>query len=109
MGKLAPYFTGPFTIIEIISPNVVRINRLNRPLNKEDDTVHVNKLKYYTENILFLAHPQLIQTPRITPDMVCVYLLVVQMKDVDIGVVTIDLGHHADPDARCHNQTARQG
>ncbi|UYV73302.1 K02A2.6-like [Cordylochernes scorpioides] len=25
-GKLAPYFTGPFTIIEIISPNVVRIN-----------------------------------------------------------------------------------
>ncbi|UYV76784.1 hypothetical protein LAZ67_14002012 [Cordylochernes scorpioides] len=43
-GKMAPYFTGPFPIIEIISPNVVRIIRPNRPLNKEDDTVHVNKL-----------------------------------------------------------------
>ncbi|UYV61052.1 hypothetical protein LAZ67_1003246 [Cordylochernes scorpioides] len=64
-GKLAPYFTGPFTIIEIISPNVVRINRPNRPLNKEDDTVHVNKLKYYTEDILFLAPQPLIPTPRI--------------------------------------------
>ncbi|UYV80790.1 hypothetical protein LAZ67_19001745 [Cordylochernes scorpioides] len=63
-GKLAPYFTCPFTIIEIISPNVVRINRPNRPLNKEDDTVHVNELKYYTENILFLAPQPLIQTPR---------------------------------------------
>ncbi|UYV76033.1 hypothetical protein LAZ67_13002225 [Cordylochernes scorpioides] len=63
-GKLAPYFTGPFTIIEIISPNVVRINRPNRPLNKEDDTVHVNKLKYYTEDILFLAPQPLIPTPR---------------------------------------------
>ncbi|UYV68432.1 hypothetical protein LAZ67_5004297 [Cordylochernes scorpioides] len=68
-GKLALYFTGPFTIIEIISPNVVRINRSNRPLNKEDDTVHVNKLKYYTENILFLPHTPLIQTPRVTPDV----------------------------------------
>ncbi|UYV76476.1 hypothetical protein LAZ67_14000507 [Cordylochernes scorpioides] len=63
-GKLAPYFTGPFTIIEIISPNVVRINRPNRPLNKEDDTVHVNKLKYYTEDILFLTPQPLIPTPR---------------------------------------------
>ncbi|UYV69338.1 hypothetical protein LAZ67_6003268 [Cordylochernes scorpioides] len=68
-GKLAPYFTGPFTIIEIISPNVVRINRPNRPLNKEDDTVHVNKLKYYTEDILFLTPQPLIPTPRVTPDV----------------------------------------
>ncbi|UYV81514.1 hypothetical protein LAZ67_20001407 [Cordylochernes scorpioides] len=68
-GSLAPYFTGPFTIIEIISPNVVRINRRNRSLNKKDDTVHVDKLKYYTENILFLAHSPLIQTPCITPDV----------------------------------------
>ncbi|UYV63201.1 hypothetical protein LAZ67_2003420 [Cordylochernes scorpioides] len=66
-GKLAPYFTGPFTIIEIISPNVVRINRPNRLLNKEDDTVHVNKLKYYTEDILFLAPQPLIPTPRLLP------------------------------------------
>ncbi|UYV65513.1 hypothetical protein LAZ67_3004557, partial [Cordylochernes scorpioides] len=48
-GKLLPYFTGPSTILEIISPNVVRINRANQPLNRDNDTVHVNKLKYYTE------------------------------------------------------------
>ncbi|UYV84114.1 hypothetical protein LAZ67_X001216, partial [Cordylochernes scorpioides] len=48
-GKLLPYFTGPYTILEIISPNVVRINRANQPLNRDNDTLHVNKLKYYTE------------------------------------------------------------
>ncbi|UYV77623.1 hypothetical protein LAZ67_15001761 [Cordylochernes scorpioides] len=34
-GKLAPYFTGPYKIIEIISPNVVRIDRPNQPLNRD--------------------------------------------------------------------------
>ncbi|UYV71728.1 hypothetical protein LAZ67_9000139 [Cordylochernes scorpioides] len=29
-GKLVPYFTGPYKITEIISDNVVRINRPNR-------------------------------------------------------------------------------
>ncbi|UYV66789.1 K02A2.6-like [Cordylochernes scorpioides] len=57
-GKLAPYFTGPYTIIEIISPNVVRIDRLNQPLNRDSDTIHVNKLKYYTENFLYITPPQ---------------------------------------------------
>ncbi|UYV70943.1 hypothetical protein LAZ67_8001194 [Cordylochernes scorpioides] len=47
-GKLAPYFTGPYTILEIISPNVVRIDRPNQPLQRDTDTVHVNKLKLYT-------------------------------------------------------------
>ncbi|UYV76755.1 K02A2.6-like, partial [Cordylochernes scorpioides] len=39
-GKLAPYFTGPYTIIEIISPNVVRIDRPNKPLNRDSDIIH---------------------------------------------------------------------
>ncbi|UYV72886.1 hypothetical protein LAZ67_10001072, partial [Cordylochernes scorpioides] len=57
-GKLAPYFTGPYKIIEIISPNVVRIDRPNQPLNRDSDTIHVNKLKYYTENVLYITPPQ---------------------------------------------------
>ncbi|UYV69920.1 hypothetical protein LAZ67_7001199 [Cordylochernes scorpioides] len=40
-GKLAPYFTGPHTILEIISPNVVRIDRPNQPLQRDTDTIHV--------------------------------------------------------------------
>ncbi|UYV72268.1 hypothetical protein LAZ67_9002406, partial [Cordylochernes scorpioides] len=71
-GKLAPYFTGPYTIIEIISPNVVRIDRPNQPLNRDSDTIHVNKLKYYTENVLYITPPQLrfVQNPqRMSPDV----------------------------------------
>ncbi|UYV63131.1 hypothetical protein LAZ67_2003235 [Cordylochernes scorpioides] len=71
-GKLTPYFTGPYTILEIISPNVVKINRPNQPLNKEHDTIHVlrlffghdnnntihvNKLRPYTESIPHIAPP----------------------------------------------------
>ncbi|UYV69334.1 hypothetical protein LAZ67_6003264 [Cordylochernes scorpioides] len=56
-GKLAPYFTGPHTILEIISPNVVRIDRPNQPLQRDTDTIHVNKLKLYTEKIRVLAIP----------------------------------------------------
>ncbi|UYV62175.1 hypothetical protein LAZ67_1008118 [Cordylochernes scorpioides] len=62
-GKLAPYFTGPYEILEIISPNVVRINRPNQPLNRNTDTVHVNKLQYYNENIRYIAPPILIPHP----------------------------------------------
>ncbi|UYV84696.1 hypothetical protein LAZ67_X003123 [Cordylochernes scorpioides] len=40
--KLAPYFTGPYTILEIISPNLVRIDRPNQPLQRDTDTVYVN-------------------------------------------------------------------
>ncbi|UYV84897.1 hypothetical protein LAZ67_X003902 [Cordylochernes scorpioides] len=61
--KLLPYFTGPYTILEIISPNVVRINRANQPLNRDNDTVHVNKLKYYTEEVLYIAPPQKYSLP----------------------------------------------
>ncbi|UYV60891.1 hypothetical protein LAZ67_1002686 [Cordylochernes scorpioides] len=32
-GKLAPFFSGPYEILEIISPQIVRINRSNRPLS----------------------------------------------------------------------------
>ncbi|UYV81267.1 hypothetical protein LAZ67_20000589 [Cordylochernes scorpioides] len=62
-GKLAPYFTGPYEILEIISPIVVRINRPNQPLNRNTDTVHVNKLQYYNENIRYIAPPTLIPHP----------------------------------------------
>ncbi|UYV83426.1 hypothetical protein LAZ67_23000969 [Cordylochernes scorpioides] len=33
-GKLAPFFSGPYEILEIISPQIVRINRSNRPLSR---------------------------------------------------------------------------
>ncbi|UYV65696.1 hypothetical protein LAZ67_3005170, partial [Cordylochernes scorpioides] len=56
-GKLAPYFTEPYTILEIISPNVVRIDRPNQLLQRDTDTVHVNKLKLYTENIRYITPP----------------------------------------------------
>ncbi|UYV70917.1 hypothetical protein LAZ67_8001095 [Cordylochernes scorpioides] len=56
-GKLAPYFTGPHTILEIISPNVVRIDRPNQPLQRDNDTIHVNKLKLYTETIRYISPP----------------------------------------------------
>ncbi|UYV82306.1 hypothetical protein LAZ67_21001672, partial [Cordylochernes scorpioides] len=68
-GKLAPYFTGPYKIIEIISPNVVRIDRPNQPLNRDSDTIHVNKLKYYTEDVLYITPPQprFVQHPQRLP------------------------------------------
>ncbi|UYV83124.1 hypothetical protein LAZ67_22002340 [Cordylochernes scorpioides] len=56
-GKLAPYFTGPHTILEIISPNVVRIDRPNQPLQRDNDTIHVNKLKLYTEKVRYISPP----------------------------------------------------
>ncbi|UYV80110.1 hypothetical protein LAZ67_18001722 [Cordylochernes scorpioides] len=68
-GKLAPYFTGPYKIIEIISPNVVRIDRPNQSLNRDSDTIHVNKLKYYTEDVLYITPPQprFVQHPQRLP------------------------------------------
>ncbi|UYV78524.1 hypothetical protein LAZ67_16001887 [Cordylochernes scorpioides] len=56
-GKLAPYFTGPHTILEFISPNGVRIDRPNQPLQRDTDTIHVNKLKLYTEKIRYISPP----------------------------------------------------
>ncbi|UYV65993.1 hypothetical protein LAZ67_3006087, partial [Cordylochernes scorpioides] len=57
-GKLAPFFSGPYEILEIISPQIVRINRSNRPLSRETDTIHVNNLKHYTENEQFISPPE---------------------------------------------------
>ncbi|UYV63930.1 hypothetical protein LAZ67_2006047 [Cordylochernes scorpioides] len=57
--KLVPYFTGPYKIIEIISDNVVRINRPNKIARSGSDTVHVNKLKYYNEEVLYISPPKL--------------------------------------------------
>ncbi|UYV72565.1 hypothetical protein LAZ67_9003740 [Cordylochernes scorpioides] len=48
---------GPHTILEIISPNVVRIDRPNQPLQRDTDTIHVNKLKLYTEKIHYISPP----------------------------------------------------
>ncbi|UYV75755.1 hypothetical protein LAZ67_13001228 [Cordylochernes scorpioides] len=42
-GKLAPFFSGPYEILEIISPQIVRINRSNRPLSRETDTIHFSQ------------------------------------------------------------------
>ncbi|UYV78424.1 hypothetical protein LAZ67_16001304 [Cordylochernes scorpioides] len=56
-GKLAPYFTGPHTVLEFISPNVVRIDRPNQPLQRDTDTIHVNKLKLYTETVRYISPP----------------------------------------------------
>ncbi|UYV80090.1 hypothetical protein LAZ67_18001650 [Cordylochernes scorpioides] len=61
-GKLSPYFTGPYEILKIVSPNVVRINRPNLPLNLKTDTVHVNKLQIYKENIRYIAPPTIANT-----------------------------------------------
>ncbi|UYV84627.1 K02A2.6-like, partial [Cordylochernes scorpioides] len=58
-GKLVPYFTGPYKITEIISDNVVRINRPNRITGNDSDTLHVNKLQYYNEEVLYISPPKL--------------------------------------------------
>ncbi|UYV61836.1 hypothetical protein LAZ67_1006784, partial [Cordylochernes scorpioides] len=58
-GKLVPYFTGPYKITEMISDNVVRINRPNRITGNDSDTVHVNKLQYYNEEVLYISPPKL--------------------------------------------------
>ncbi|UYV80863.1 hypothetical protein LAZ67_19002022 [Cordylochernes scorpioides] len=61
-GKLSPYFTGPYEILEIVSPNVGRINKTNLSLNRKPDTVHVNKLQYYNENIRYIVPPTIANT-----------------------------------------------
>ncbi|UYV66864.1 hypothetical protein LAZ67_4003148 [Cordylochernes scorpioides] len=50
-------FQGPYIILKNISPNVVKINRPNEPLNKEHDTIHVKKLRPYTESVPHIAPP----------------------------------------------------
>ncbi|UYV67597.1 hypothetical protein LAZ67_5001331 [Cordylochernes scorpioides] len=56
-GKLVPYFSGPYEIIEVISPYTVRINRPNQAQNLETEVIHVNKLKHYSEDTKYIFTP----------------------------------------------------
>ncbi|UYV74594.1 hypothetical protein LAZ67_12000217 [Cordylochernes scorpioides] len=56
-GKLVPYFSGPYEIIEVISPYTVRINRPNQAQNLETEVIHVNKLKHYSEDTEYIFTP----------------------------------------------------
>ncbi|UYV84577.1 hypothetical protein LAZ67_X002675 [Cordylochernes scorpioides] len=56
-GKLVPYFSGPYEIIEVISPYIVRINRPNQAQNLETEIIHVNKLKHYSEDTKYIFTP----------------------------------------------------
>ncbi|UYV71740.1 hypothetical protein LAZ67_9000201 [Cordylochernes scorpioides] len=56
-GKLVPYFSGPYEIIEVISPYTVRINRHNQAQNLETEIIHVNKLKHYSEDTKYIFTP----------------------------------------------------
>lgn len=47
MGKLAPAFIGPFTIMKVLSPQTVEIDKRNIPLGRQTEIVNVNKLRYY--------------------------------------------------------------
>ncbi|UYV82785.1 hypothetical protein LAZ67_22000847, partial [Cordylochernes scorpioides] len=97
-GKLAPYFTGPYKIIEIISPNVVRIDRPNQPLNRDSDTIHVNKLKYYTENVLYITppHTRYVQKEqRMSPDVYLKKIHATKQPHFEVGdLVLVKLYHH---------------
>ncbi|UYV63738.1 hypothetical protein LAZ67_2005468 [Cordylochernes scorpioides] len=78
--------TGPYEILDIVSPNVVRINRPNLPLNRKTDTVHVNKLQYYNENIRYIAPPTIANTRSAH------------------GSATLNHFRHLTPDLFQHNQ-----
>ncbi|UYV79479.1 hypothetical protein LAZ67_17002785, partial [Cordylochernes scorpioides] len=56
-GKLVPYFSGPYEIIEVISPYTVRINRPNQAQNLETEIIHANKLKHYSEDTKYIFTP----------------------------------------------------
>ncbi|UYV68894.1 hypothetical protein LAZ67_6001509 [Cordylochernes scorpioides] len=56
-GKLVPYFSGPYEIIEVISPYTVRINRPNQAQNLDTEIIHVNKLKHYSEDTKYIFTP----------------------------------------------------
>ncbi|UYV74382.1 hypothetical protein LAZ67_11003315 [Cordylochernes scorpioides] len=86
LRKLSQYFTGSYEILEIVSPNVVRINRPNLPLNRKTDTVHVNKLQYYNENKHYIA-PATIANTRSAP-----------------GSATLNPFRHLMPDLFQHNE-----
>ncbi|UYV63838.1 K02A2.6-like [Cordylochernes scorpioides] len=56
-GKLVPYFSGPYEIIEVISPYTVRINRPNQAQNLDTEIIHVNKLVHYSEDTKYIFTP----------------------------------------------------
>ncbi|UYV61191.1 K02A2.6-like, partial [Cordylochernes scorpioides] len=55
--KLEPNYTGPYEILEILSPQVVRINRPNRPLQLQTEIINIEKLRRYVENIPHITPP----------------------------------------------------
>ncbi|UYV68125.1 K02A2.6-like, partial [Cordylochernes scorpioides] len=55
--KLEPNYTGPYEILEILSPQVVRINRPNRSLQLETEIINIEKLRRYVENIPHITPP----------------------------------------------------
>ncbi|UYV67939.1 hypothetical protein LAZ67_5002550 [Cordylochernes scorpioides] len=55
--KLEPNYTGPYEIFEILSPQVVRINRPNRPLQLQTEIINIEKLRRYVENIPHITPP----------------------------------------------------
>ncbi|UYV69713.1 hypothetical protein LAZ67_7000392 [Cordylochernes scorpioides] len=55
--KLEPNYTGPYEILEILSPQVVRINRPNRPLKLQTEIINIEKLRRYVENIPHITPP----------------------------------------------------
>ncbi|UYV67623.1 hypothetical protein LAZ67_5001396 [Cordylochernes scorpioides] len=55
--KLEPNYTGPYEILEILSPQVVRINRPNRPLQLQTEIINIEKLRRYVENIPHITSP----------------------------------------------------
>lgn len=46
-GKLAPVFLGPYTVLKVLTPQTVEIDKPNVPLSKATDIVNVNKLRHY--------------------------------------------------------------
>ncbi|UYV70290.1 K02A2.6-like, partial [Cordylochernes scorpioides] len=55
--KLEPNYTGPYEILEILSPQVVRINRPNRPLQLQTEIINIEKLRRYVENSPHITPP----------------------------------------------------
>ncbi|UYV82410.1 hypothetical protein LAZ67_21001978, partial [Cordylochernes scorpioides] len=55
--KLEPNYTGLYEILEILSPQVVRINRPNRPLQLQTEIINIEKLRRYVENIPHITPP----------------------------------------------------
>ncbi|UYV75390.1 hypothetical protein LAZ67_13000104 [Cordylochernes scorpioides] len=103
-GKLAPYFTGPYEILEIISPNVVRINRPNQPLNRNTDTVHMKDRRlydqkhtpvYYQKDNLVKSHPKSRTLRKATEEILGPYKVTKKLSEVTYEVEPVDRSRKA--------------